>query len=73
MRVSYNFHKVTYTADRWVLVDGVRKKRQKTFMQTINPFNINADGKVKTRQEIMAELKQEAEAWQKAKWVEVAE
>lgn len=69
----HTFKKVTYTADRWVLVDGVRKKRQKTFYQTINPFNVNAEGLVKTRQEIMKELIAEGEAWKKAKWVEVAE
>jgi len=42
-----------------------RKWRQetKTFMQTINPFNLNAAGIVKSRDEIMDELREEREKW----------
>jgi hypothetical protein len=43
---------------------GRRFTRSRTFTQTINPFNKNAAGQPKTRQEIYAELKAEANAWQ---------
>ena len=41
------------------------KQRQETrkFFQTINPFNTNADGVPKSRDEIMAEIRAEADAW----------
>lgn len=40
-------------------------RRQRTFRQTINPFNKNADGQVKTRAEIMVELKVQAAEWER--------
>lgn len=42
---------------------GKRLVRATTFEQTINPFNKNAAGKVKTYSEIWAELKAQAAAW----------
>ena len=42
---------------------GKRVTRQHTFSQTINPFNKNKDGEIKTRQEINEELRAEIEAW----------
>ena len=41
------------------------KQRQETrkFFQTINPFNTNAAGLPKDRDEIMAEIKAEGDAW----------
>lgn len=41
------------------------KQRQETrkFFQTINPFNMSADGVQKSRDEIMAEIRAEADAW----------
>lgn len=38
-------------------------RRQRTFRQTINPFNKNAEGQVKTRAEIQEELKAQAATW----------
>lgn len=60
MRISYTFDevKVARTAKT---KDG--KRRQRTFSQTINPFNKNKNGKVKTRGEIHLELHKEADAW----------
>jgi hypothetical protein len=43
---------------------GKKVRRQKTFQQTISPFNRNAEGQVKTRPEIFAELRAQAEEWQ---------
>lgn len=41
------------------------KTRQRTrkFWQTINPFNKNPDGSVKTRDQIMAELMKQRDEW----------
>jgi hypothetical protein len=38
-------------------------RRQRTFGQTVNPYNRNAAGQPKSRQEILAELRDEAQAW----------
>lgn len=37
--------------------------RSTTFMQTLNPFNKKADGNVKSREEIMAELNVRRNQW----------
>lgn len=42
---------------------GKRRTRRKKFYQTLNPFNKNADGSVKTREQIHSELKREVEQW----------
>ena len=42
---------------------GKKIKRATTLGQTINPWNKNADGTVKNRYQIQAELKQRAETW----------
>jgi hypothetical protein len=42
---------------------GKKCKRSKAFYQTLNPFNKNADGSVKTRSEILSELHAEARKW----------
>lgn len=61
---------VTYErVERWVektvpcRVCGKKLKRSTTLGQTINPFNKDADGNVKNRFQIQAELKVEAETW----------
>lgn len=43
---------------------GKRFTRSMTFMQTLNPFNTNAEGFPKSYPEIRAELRAEADAWQ---------
>ncbi|TDR82163.1 hypothetical protein [Paludibacterium purpuratum] len=59
------FVKVTLTATRtWKdPATGKRRSQTKTFFQTLNPFNRNADGQPKTRDEIYVELRAESEAW----------
>jgi hypothetical protein len=46
-------------------VCGKRVTKSRTFEQTINPFNKNASGRVKTYPEIWDELKKEAAEWEK--------
>lgn len=48
---------------RWTDDGGKRHQETKIFMQTINPFNKNAAGQIKTRQEIEEQLLAEREAW----------
>lgn len=42
---------------------GKRVSRSRSFEQTVNPFNKNADGTVKSRDEVWAAVKAEADAW----------
>lgn len=42
---------------------GKRRKRAKTFWQTVNPFNKKADGTVKSLFDIIEENKANAYAW----------
>jgi hypothetical protein len=42
---------------------GKTAERSQTFQQTINPFNKNSDGAVKTRDDIWTEISAEARAW----------
>jgi hypothetical protein len=64
---TYTFEEIRWSSGRRNLkcrTCGKRFTRSRTFTQTINPFNRNADGQVKTRSEIYTELRAEAEAWQ---------
>lgn len=40
-------------------------RRSKKFYQTLNPFNKNKNGFIKTREEILKELKEEINQWHK--------
>lgn len=61
---TYNFEPVKYRAQKsGKCVCGKRVARSATFKQTINPWNKNSDGEVKTYSEIWNELKQEAAEW----------
>lgn len=42
---------------------GVRRTRARKFLQTINPYNRNASGDVKTREEIYKELDAAGDKW----------
>jgi hypothetical protein len=44
-------------------VCGRKTIKKKSFEQTVNPFNKNEDGSVKTRDEVYESLKIEADAW----------
>jgi hypothetical protein len=64
---TYIFPEVEHRVQRRIdCAAGCGKKltRTRTFSQTINPFNKNAAGEVKSRSEIYEELKVEAAKWQ---------
>lgn len=48
---------------QWTDAEGKRRQKTMHFMQTINPYNKNADGSVKTYYQIKEELKKERAAW----------
>lgn len=62
----YKFQDVKRTAKKRVPCEGCGKKlnRQTTFMQTINPFNKNAEGYPKTYREIWDELGAKCREWE---------
>lgn len=62
---TYKFEEVTHPVTKRVpcRVCGVKLGRSTILSQTINPFNKNADGTQKTREQIRVELKKKAERW----------
>jgi len=42
---------------------GKRLRRQRTFQNTINPLNRNPDGTVRTRREVVANVRRLADEW----------
>ena len=55
MRINYE--EVKLKATRYYKDENGKKRQQtKTFSQTINPFNKNHDGTIKTRDDIWKEL-----------------
>lgn len=62
---TYRFQEVTTSRYRYgkCPVCGKRVTRSKTFMNTINPFNRNADGSVRTAAEVRANVEAQADAW----------
>lgn len=58
------FEKVSIKGRKvWKDADGKRHQKTREFCQTINPFNL-LDGRPKTHEEIMAEIKTECDAWE---------
>lgn len=47
----------------WIDESGKRRQKTKKFSQTINPFNRNDDGTVKTEKQIMSELVKMRNDW----------
>ena len=47
----------------WKDENGKRHQKTKTFSQTINPFNKNTDGTIKTESEIYEELDKQRTGW----------
>lgn len=61
---TYRFDEVALKdTKRWTDATGKKRTRTRKFYQTINPFNKNTDGTMKTRAEIEAELRVERDAW----------
>jgi len=61
MRITFDV--VSVKATRVWKQDGRRRQQTREFMQTINPFNRDEDGNVKTRQQILIEVNAERAAW----------
>ena len=62
MKITFECLKATgfrkeWAGDRWV-------RRQKTFEETVNPFNKNADGSIKSREQVRASVNAKARAWE---------
>lgn len=68
--VRITFQVVKVAAERTVkCACGKSTKRRKTFERTINPFNKNADGSVKSASEVRAQAQAEADAWKPGKYI----
>lgn len=65
MRITETYDVVAVSTHRTFRcrVCGIRASLRHTFRQTINPFNKNGRGQLKTRQEILDELRVQAAAW----------
>lgn len=62
--MRHNFEEISVKGvKRWKAENGKPRQCTKKFWQTLNPFNKNADGSIKTRQQIVAEIKAERDAW----------
>lgn len=44
-------------------VCGEKTRRERTFTHTINPYNRNDDGTTKTREQVRADVNEEADHW----------
>lgn len=63
---TYTFQKIGWKAFKKGKCAACGKhgvERTKEFYQTLNPWNRNADGELKSRDEIRAELRAEDAAW----------
>jgi hypothetical protein len=64
----YRFEQIKATGKKRVPCEGgcgKKVSRQMTFTKTVNPFNKNADGTVKTREEVRESVQAEAGEWQR--------
>lgn len=62
MRINFAVIKA-YSTKRGKCKCGKRLTRSKTFEHTVNPFNKNPDGSVKSRLEVYAAVTKEAKDW----------
>lgn len=66
-----NFEEVSVKATKkWIDKNGKRRQKTKRFYQTVNPFNTNPDGMVKTRDQIQREIIERRDKWLKEEVVE---
>lgn len=62
--MKYVFNEVFIRATKkWTDESGKKHQQTKKFWQTINPFNKNPDGSIKTGEQILLELKAERDQW----------
>ena len=62
MRITFDEVAVKATR-RWIDEHGKKRQETRKFFQTVNPFNKNADGGMKTREQIMREVTAKRDAW----------
>lgn len=62
---TYRFQEIKTSRRRSGKCPGCGKSvtRSKTFEHTVNPFNRNADGSVKSAAEVRADVNREADEW----------
>lgn len=65
--VSMEFWPIKCKATRKWVEDGKKRQETKTFEQTLNPYNKNPNGTVKTEEEILEEVTAEAQAFRAGK------
>ncbi|MDO6489280.1 hypothetical protein Q4503_16415 [Colwellia sp. 6_MG-2023] len=61
--MQYNFTEVSIKGVKKWKEDGKNKQKTKKFFQTLNPYNRNSDGDIKTRAEILKEITKERDEW----------
>lgn len=66
MRMTFDV--VSVRATRIWRENGRRRQQTREFMQTLNPFNKDDDGNVKTRQQILVEINAARATWLKKPW-----
>lgn len=55
-------HRVT---KKWIDEDGKKRQQTRKFEQTLNPYNRDANGLPKSREQIWAEIRAQGDAWLK--------
>lgn len=58
------FQIVRVVGRKYVDIDGKRRRREKTFKQAIDLFNVNEDGRPKFYDEVLADISSQAKAWE---------
>lgn len=61
---TIRFEEVKVKGTRVWKENGKRRQETRVFMQTINPFNKNENGCLKTYNEILKEIRAERDAWE---------
>ena len=62
-RITFNEVSINVEKSIKCSICGKRLKRQKKLFQTLNPFNTNSDGTIKSREDIYKELSTRAKVW----------
>lgn len=66
MRVTFREVVLTSSKSGLCPICARRATRTQKFFQTVNPFNVNANGVPKGRDEIMGELRAQRDEWKKS-------
>ena len=63
MRITFQQCKTWRKKSGRCVACGKRTTRSKTFINTVNPWNVNVAGQMKTVPEVYQDLNREADAW----------